>query len=423
MTHSTVGLRGLVLLCTLAGACSAQPAAPGAAPTPPEPLDWKSLEARLLSRHVQVTSRQKFIKAGEQYFNADASWIIFQAIAVPESKDQPPAQFYSMYVARLVRDSGGHITGTEEPQCVSPPGSANTCGWFHPTEPARILYGSTIGAPTEHEKSGFQVGTNKYRWAFPAEMDVVTQTVRPIVLSLGQARQSQCGTDFVATPLFHREGYDAECSFDKSGRFVLYANVDQSKTTPDGHADADIYVYDTKTHRQHPIVVAPGYDGGPFFSPDGKSICYRSDRKANDLLQLYISDLKFEKADDGAMVPVGISREYQVTDNDSVNWAPFWHPSGSFLIYGTSQMGHSNYEVFAVEIDRSKLADGKAKELRRRRVTFADGADVLPTFSPDGKLMMWTSQRGTKIDGEERPSSQVWIAEWTGQPFGKDWQE
>ena len=34
---------------------------------------------------------------------------------------------------------------------------------------------------------------------------------------------------------------------------------------------------------------AKGYDGGPFFSPDGKKILYRSDRKENDLLQVFIN--------------------------------------------------------------------------------------------------------------------------------------
>jgi Tol biopolymer transport system component len=27
------------------------------------------------------------------------------------------------------------------------------------------------------------------------------------------------------------------------------------------------------------------------------------------------------------------------------------------------------------------------------RITYKDGADVLPTFSPDGKWLMWTSKR------------------------------
>ena len=38
------------------------------------------------------------------------------------------------------------------------------------------------------------------------------------------------------------------------------------------------------------ITQAKGYDGGPFFSPDGKRIIYRSDRKGNDLLQVYVNN-------------------------------------------------------------------------------------------------------------------------------------
>lgn len=49
--------------------------------------------------------------------------------------------------------------------------------------------------------------------------------------------------------------------------------------------------------------------------------------------------------------------------------------------------------------------------LRTRRVTQASFTDILPVFSPDAKYMMWTSQRGGTVAGEQRPSSQVWIAE------------
>ena len=36
---------------------------------------------------------------------------------------------------------------------------------------------------------------------------------------------------------------------------------------------------------------------------------------------------------------------------------------------------------------------------------------MLPVFSPDGKYLMWTAQRGPMAEGEERPSSQTWIAD------------
>src|SRR5262249_51321452 len=146
--------------------------------------------------------------------------------------------------------------------------------------------------------------------------------------------------DETLKPLFSRPDYDAECSYSRDGRFVLYAHVREGAKTA-GRADADIWVYDTKAKQHHALVTADGYDGGPFFSPDGKRICYRSDRKLNDLLQLFVADLKF----DAEGIPVGVEREYQVTDNEAVNWAPFWHPSGKFLVYGTSQVSHANYEV------------------------------------------------------------------------------
>lgn len=46
------------------------------------------------------------------------------------------------------------------------------------------------------------------------------------------------------------------------------------------------------------------------------------------------------------------------------------------------------------------------------RVTSADGFDGLSVFSPDGKFMLWTSQRGPMAEGDARPTSQVWIAEF-----------
>jgi len=52
------------------------------------------------------------------------------------------------------------------------------------------------------------------------------------------------------------------------------------------------------------------------------------------------------------------------------------------------------------------------KGLATRRITHAAGADVLPVYSFDGRNLLWTSQRGPKAQGEERPSSQLWVASW-----------
>lgn len=212
------------------------------------------------------------------------------------------------------------------------------------------------------------------------------------------------GDRAIPEPVFERAGYDAEGSWSPDGRFILYANVDEERSGLIGRPEADIWVYDTKTNEHHSLITAPGYDGGPFFSPDGKSICYRSDRRGDDLLQVYVAELAFNA--DGA--PTTAKSERALTANQHVNWAPFFHPSGNFLVYGTSQMGHFNYEVFAVETDASKTTS----ELIQSQITKSNGADVLPVFSPDGKYMMWTGQRGPLGEGDTRPTSQLWLAEF-----------
>lgn len=397
--------------------------APARAPAAIPAQDWQAAEASTLARAVQLTTRDQFTKAGEAYFSPDGEWIIFQAIPVPEAgKDADP--FYAMYVAKLVRDSGGHVTGIEPPTRISPPGSANTCGWFHPSDVSKVLFGSTMVRPSDEQKSGFQVGSRRYVWMFPQEMEIIERGAFAVGggINGGETRRGPARKADRVKPLFERANYDAECSYSPDGRFVLYAHVEDrpSGLAPDApyRPDANLYVFDTKTGKHHPIVVAPGYDGGPFFSPDGKSIAYRSDRKGDDLLQVFVADLKFQPGPDGAAIPVGIEREYQLTSNEHVNWCPYWHPSGEYILYATSEIGHSNYEVFAVESDMKRLRNGEAPgSMRRVRITNAPGADVLPAFSFDGRLVMWTSQRGPKAEGEERPSSQLWIAEWKGSPF------
>lgn len=474
---------------TASSASSASPVSTQPAPAA-ETATVSADEQALLTGHVQLTSREVFLKAGEAYFDHQSPprWIVFQAVPALGSSDtdkpSDPNPFYAMFVARLIYDDSAspadsskpaapsapgaqpRILGIETPLLVSPDHSANTCGWFHPAQPWRVLFGSTLVAPSKSEKPGYQRGSSRYVWQFPDEMEIVERAVSATLAdlpkdhphraeyerytALGDAHgerlkmlrkqgktdellkasdefrlklDEQCPTFRAAKTwtgakaLFEQPLYDAECSWSNDGRFVLYA---KSKPTDTPRPEVDIAVYDTKTKKHHDLVVQPGYDGGPFFSPNGRFICYRSDRAGNDLLQIYIAELAFDA--DG--VPTGIKREKALTANEHVNWGPFWHPSGSLIVYATSQVGHSNYEVFAIEATQdaaSSLWDAPANTIRSRRITHTSGADVLPSFSADGHFMMWTCQRGPKAEGESKPSSQVWVAEltdvWSGTKF------
>ena len=107
-------------------------------------------------------------------------------------------------------------------------------------------------------------------------------------------------------------------------------------------------------------------------------------------------------------LPSGIQAEFALTADRHVNWAPFFHPSGDWLVYATSRVSHRNYEVFAslsLETCRSK---------KSRRITNANGFDGLPVFNPEGSMMMWTAQRGQDRNNEGGPLASF-ACQTTGQ--------
>ena len=344
--------------------------------------DWRVDEASNLVDPVQLTFNDRFVKAGESYFSPDGERVIFQAVEQVEG--EPPADFYAMFVADLVRDDLGRTRSIENIRRISPEGSANTCGWFHPVDPDIVIFGTTMEPPSDETPPGYQRGSGRYRWQFPPEMRIVATdldvndgTVETLDQLVGD------GTSYVA-----------EGSFSPDGRHLLYTSLEAGQ--------GDIYVKDLARGITVHLVAAPGYDGGPFFSPDGRRIAYRSDRHANNLLQVFVSDLAF----DDAGTIVGIEREIQVTDDGHVNWCPFWHPDGRHLVYATSAVGHRNYEVFRVDAAEDAMASPPSMKYGTglRRVTFGPGADVLPAFNSDGSEMMWTCKRGPSN------TSQLWVA-------------
>jgi hypothetical protein len=357
----------------------------GAGPAAADPVDWREAEKGILENHVQLTFSERFVKAGEAYFSPDDARIIFQAVEAPAAGEQAD-EFYAMYVADLVRTAAGGITGIDNVKRISPPASANTCGWFHPHDPGLVLFATTMNPPTASSPPGFNRSSGRYRWMFPPEMRIV-------MVALDQADGTAAPLDVIV----ERGAYAAEGALSPDGRNLVFCSLESG--------GGDLFVKNLLTGKVAPVVRADGYDGGPFFSPDGRRICYRSDRYGNHLLQLFVAELAFQE---GGEV-TGLKREHQLTDNDHVNWCPFWHPDGRHLLYATSEVGHHNYEIFLVDADPGDLpgSTGPVKYgTRKQRVTRAEGSDVLPVFNSDATLMMWTSRRS------EDGSVQLWLADF-----------
>ncbi len=86
----------------------------------------------------------------------------------------------------------------------------------------------------------------------------------------------------------------------------------------------------------------PGYDGGPFISPDGSWVIFRSDRKKEGFLQIHAIGI------DG-------KNDVALTDNVGVNWAPYWHPTKPYIIWTgadhSDPKARPNYDLWLMKYE------------------------------------------------------------------------
>lgn len=321
-------------------------------------------EKPYLSNLRQVT--QGFPRAGEGYFSPDGTMIVFQAFPIGYP-------FYQIYVQPLDKP---------QPRRISPGRGRTTCAYFTP-DGKQILFASAHTHPEmdklERDAWALQAagGRRRYEWDFDPYMDLYVCDVD----GTGLRRLTD-------TP-----GYDAEGSYSHDGKQIVFTS------SRDG--DPDLYVMNSDGTNVRQLTNVDGYDGGPFFSPDDKWIIFRSDRQKEHMLQIF-------------MISVDGKHEVQLTDDlNTVNWAPYFHPSGGEFIWTRADYSRgpaeANFDLYVMGIETT---DTTVKPGTVTRITTHQGADVLPVFSPDGSKLMWTSNRGA--DG----ASQLWIAEYLPKTRG-----
>ncbi|MFT3785801.1 MAG: hypothetical protein QM770_06490 [Tepidisphaeraceae bacterium] len=333
-------------------------------------------ESDTLSDIRQLTTG--FTRAGQASFSPDMRWIVYQAVPPAESE-------YQIYISE-VRYEGSRIVGLGTPLRLTPKGSRNTSACFTPD--GRSLLFATSGDRPVVESSQTVRRAGEFVWSFPRGLEVVRADNWQSAIAMPEPGK---GIDLPTMPLTTFGAYSAECALNATGGLVAFAS------SRDRSGDVDLYAMHPDGKRVVRLTSSPGYDGGPAFSPDGKRLLFRSDRAGDGKLQIRSIKLVYDTKNE----LVGFSDDHILNANGYTNIAPAWFSDSRLVMYASNATGTENFEL------RMMRRSGK----QDCRITFTDGFDGFPSFSPDGRKLLWSSKR--TADG----TVQLFVADFTVPPY------
>jgi Tol biopolymer transport system component len=295
----------------------------------------------------------------EGYFAPDGRSLVFQRTPPEGGCDQ-------MYLLDL---DSGDVTR------LSSGRGRTTCGYYAYPDGERLIYSTTEGAsvdcppPPDHSRG--------YVWAL-YDYDMVWQS----------------GPGAEPEPFLPDPAYDAEATVCvQDGRVVF---------TSTRSGDLDLWIVDADGSNLRRLTETPGYDGGAFFSADCSAIVWRASRPTGAALEDYRSLLAQRLVRPSALeifwMDLASEEVRQLTRNGRANFGPYPLPDDSGAIF-SSNLGGSEREF---DLYRVGLDGGEPE-----RITYTAGFDGFPVFSPDGRWLVFASNRAA-----EGGETNLFIARW-----------
>lgn len=145
--------------------------------------------------------------------------------------------------------------------------------------------------------------------------------------------------------------------------------------------NCDLYLLNLSSHSVVQLTNNGLYDAFPSWSPDGKRIVFMSSRRTS--FELYLLDLTCASA------PGTCEDNLQrLTDNRDFDGFPLWSPDGRRILYSSQRDGDFNL----YELDTACLNEQPTScEQTARALTSSPASDISPAWSPDGRWIAFVS--------------------------------
>lgn len=182
--------------------------------------------------------------------------------------------------------------------------------------------------------------------------------------------------------LTNSPGYDAEATINWKLKKLVYTSL--------AAGDLDLWTMNEDGSGKKRITTSEGYDGGAVFSRDGKKIVWRANHPDSPgKLASYRALLK-ENLTTPMKMELFISNAdgshaRQITNFGCASFAPTFTPDGRKILFSSNKhkCDSREFELYMVNLDGSGL----------EQVTSFGGFTSFPEFSPDGKTLVFASDK------------------------------
>jgi len=192
-------------------------------------------------------------------------------------------------------------------------------------------------------------------------------------------------------------GYDAEATVNWKTDRIVYTSL--------ASGDLDLWTMRPDGSEKKQITTAIGYDGGAVFSRDGKKLVWRANHPSTpEAMERYkallaentTAPMKMELVVAGA----GGENARTITNFGCASFAPTFTPDGKKILFASNKNNCDTrkFELFLVNLDGTGL----------EQVTDFGGFTSFPEISRDGKRLVFCSDRNAK----ERYEFNIFVADW-----------